>query len=75
MMLRKWNNNKKIYEPYQVPNTWKVSLYEIDMDKIVNCANCGKELKFGECYTSKTIHTEIGMGYGVCEECYNKEEK
>jgi len=74
-MLRKWNNNKKIYEPYQVPNTWKVSLYEIDMDKIVNCANCGKELKFGECYTSKTIHTEIGMGYGVCEECYNKEEK
>jgi len=73
-MLRKWNNNKKIYEPYQVPNTWKVSLYEIDMDKIVNCANCGKELKFGECYTSKTIHTEIGMGYGVCEECYNKED-
>ena len=45
------------------------------MDKIVNCANCGKELKFGECYTSKTIHTEIGMGYGVCEECYDKEEK
>jgi len=44
------------------------------MDKIVNCANCGKELKFGECYTSKTIHTEIGMGYGVCEECYNKED-
>lgn len=24
-------------------------------------------------YTSKQIHTELGFGYAVCEQCYEKE--
>ena len=42
-------------------------------EKIVNCPQCGKELPYGETYTSKEIHNWVGLGYGVCEECYEKE--
>ena len=43
------------------------------MSTIVNCAECGKEMQYGEGYTSGLIHTSGGMGYCVCESCYEKE--
>ena len=44
------------------------------MDEIVNCCQCLKEMKFGEGYTSKEVHTPVlGFGYCVCSECYEKE--
>lgn len=73
--LHKWNISRRQYEEYLIPDNWNVSTYETDMNKIVNCAQCGKELCFGKCYTSKKIHTSIGFGYGVCEECYQQELK
>ena len=75
MMLQKWNRQKKLYEPYEVPDTWNVSLIERDMKKIVNCVECGKELPFGETLTSCLVHNEMGFGYGVCLDCYYKEHK
>ena len=49
--------------------------YVIDADlyEIINCADCGKQITYGDCYTSLTIHTNTGMGYPVCEKCYKKE--
>ena len=44
-----------------------------DLEEIVNCAQCGKELKYGDCYTSLEIHTDMGMGFAVCEDCYEEE--
>ena len=41
----------------------------------MNCPHCGKELPYGETYTSKEIHNWVGLGYGVCEECYEEEWK
>ena len=38
-------------------------------------AQCGKELKYGDTYTSLEIHTAMGFGYGVCEDCYEFEWK
>lgn len=72
MILNKWNFQTKEYEPFDSPAK-KIKLYTEDMDELVDCANCGKELKYGECYTSRTIHTDVGFGYGVCENCYQKE--
>ena len=69
-VLSKWNYVNGEYVPHFVPDEWKVSIYEDDMDTIVNCASCGKELPFGEAYTSMEIHTAGGFGYAVCEECY-----
>lgn len=75
MEFRKWNYETHEYEPIEVPDEWNVSLYTENMDEIVNCPHCGKELRFGETYTSKEIHNWVGFGYGVCEECYEEEWK
>lgn len=72
-VLNKWDRANEEYAPHRVPAEWKVSLYEDDMDAIVNCASCGKELPYGETYTSMEIHTGRGFGYAVCDECYRKE--
>lgn len=56
------------YIPYELPEG--ASCYEGDLEKEVSCCSCGKKLPYGDCYTSKTIHTNIGMGYAECEDCY-----
>ena len=66
-------NEKGEYEPYSVPADWRCRLAEEDMSKKVNCASCGKEERFGECYPSMEIHNVCGFGYAVCPECYQKE--
>lgn len=50
-----------------------ISIYETDMDKIVNCAQCNEELKYSESYTSMEKQTYFGFGYAVCSKCYNEE--
>ena len=75
MELRKWNYEKNKYEPYEIPDEWHVKIYSENMDEIINCPHCGKKVKYGETYTSHEIHTEIGLGYPVCEECYEKENE
>lgn len=72
-VLRRWDRVAREYVPYRVPASWKVSCYETDMDVRVNCAGCGREMPWGETYTSLEIHTEGGSGYGVCEACYLEE--
>lgn len=73
--MQKWNFNKREYEPYSVPADWNCKTYSVDMDEIVNCPHCGRQVTFGECYTSRQIHTEHGFGYAVCESCYEDEWK
>ena len=75
MILKKWNYDKHIYEPYEVPEEWIIKIYSENMDEIINCLHCGKEVKYGETYTSHEVHTEIGLGYPVCEKCYAKENE
>lgn len=74
MVLNKWNYEKHRYEPYEIPNSWKVPII-CDLDNIVNCPQCGKELKYGDTFTSLEIHTGVGFGYGVCDKCYQEEWK
>lgn len=70
----KWNYARQEYEPYSVPEDWRVILLSIDMTERINCTSCGKEAVYGDCYTSMEIHTtRIGLGYPVCSECYDKE--
>ena len=75
MILQKWNYKKHKYEDYEIPDEWNVKTYGNDMEEIINCCQCGKKLKFGDSYTSLEVHTEIGFGYSVCEDCYEKEWK
>ena len=75
MVLQKWNTKKRKYEDYVIPDNWKVKLYSKDMNEKVNCTSCGKEIKFGDSYTSLEIHTDMGFGFAVCENCHNEEIK
>lgn len=70
-MARRWSYDIREYVDYDLPK--KASLFEVDMDTIVQCASCGKFLPFGECYTSKVIHSISGFGYGVCDVCHTEE--
>ena len=45
----------------------------MDLKEAVNCPHCGKEIPFGGTYTSLEIHTNMGFGFGVCGDCYEKE--
>ena len=72
-MLRKWNYEKHKYEAHYVPVNWNVKIYADNMEEIINCAHCGKKIKAGDSYTSCEIHNEVGIGYGICEKCFNKE--
>ena len=73
MIMRKWNHKTREYDPYEIPDSWHPSTFEIDMDKLVTCPHCGRQVAFGDCYTSREIHTKHGMGYAVCPECYEAE--
>lgn len=73
MKMLNWNNEKGEYELYDVPADWECKLYEDDLNQKINCASCGKEERFGECYPSMEIHDVWGLGYAVCPECYQKE--
>ncbi|OQB83997.1 MAG: hypothetical protein BWX85_01095 [Chloroflexi bacterium ADurb.Bin120] len=75
MKAKKWNYKTRKYEPFTLPSN--ACLLSEDMEQIIQCANCEKEIKFGECYTSLTIHTDniLAFGYAVCEDCYKVERK
>ena len=73
MLLKKWNWKTREYDPYEIPDDWNVKTYSNDMDEIVNCPHCGRKVAFGDCYTSREIHTEHGFGYPVCVDCYARE--
>lgn len=73
MTMQKWNYEKRAYEPYAVPSSWHTPIYSFDMGEIVNCPSCGRRMRYGDGYTSKTIHNAYGLGYSVCPSCYDKE--
>ena len=71
--LQRWNWKKREYEDYEIPDNWLVATYAFDMDTGIDCASCGKVVPYGLMYTSMEIHTEMGMGYCVCQECHEEE--
>lgn len=73
IILNKWNYEKHKYEKYCVPSEWNVKIYTGNMEEIINCAHCGRKIKAGDSNTSCEIHNEVGIGYGICGRCFNKE--
>ncbi len=73
--LRKWNYDTHRYDTHSVPSEWRVTVFETKMAQMINCAQCGSEIAFGESYTSLEIHNSCGFGYAVCDECYAKERE
>jgi len=75
MKLNKWIYDKHEYEAFEVPDDWNFILHTHNMDSLTTCPHCGKSFPFDEGYTSLEIHTDLGFGFMVCEECYLEEWK
>lgn len=73
MLAQRWNVKTKLYEEYELPE--EAILYSDNMDVIVQCARCAEKLVYGSGYTSRQIHTNLGIGYSVCPKCHEKELK
>lgn len=73
MKVQKFNRKTHQYEDYELPAGAKT--YSENMDEIIPCAGCGKQIKVNDGYTSLEIHTNAGFGYIVCETCYQHELK
>jgi hypothetical protein len=71
MKAKKWNYKTKKYDDYELPG--KTLLFSYDMEKEITCAQCGKNMKYGEGFASREIHTSQGLGYPVCGDCYKIE--
>lgn len=70
MLIDKWNENINDYQKCEVPDDWHLPLISDNMDEIINCVNCGKQIAFGDGYTSHRYHNSFGFGYYECESCY-----
>ena len=75
--VRRYSYRNHCYEkPEELPKNWHTPLVADSMNEIINCACCGKELKYGNSLTSMIICSMSGsFGFPVCEECYLKEWK
>lgn len=73
MKAKKWNPKTREYQDYELPKN--AYMFSNDMEKVIACAQCGRKMAFGDGYTSRQIHTKYGLGYAVCEKCYEKEWK
>lgn len=71
--VNKWIPSEYRYVEIELPAEWNVIVSSDDMEVMANCAQCGKLMTFGECYTSLELHTNEGWGYAVCEDCYTEE--
>lgn len=57
----------------RVPDSWNIKYYGEDMQEIINCVSCGRELQYGDTYCSNVYYTINGLwSYAECPECYEK---
>lgn len=71
--LGRWNYATHEYDPYTPDPSWKIKLYTDNLDEQINCTNCGREMVYGDGYTSQELHNPVGLGFPVCEACYEAE--
>lgn len=71
--IQRWNWQTHQYDPYQPDPAWHVIMHSDNLTEHINCTNCGDGLTFGEAYTSRELHNSIGLGYPVCNGCYQAE--
>lgn len=73
--MLKYDFKTNQYYEYSTPDDWYVTCRDEELDTLINCANCGKRITYGEGYTSRKIHNSIGFGYVVCQACCQTEAK
>lgn len=70
-MAEKYDFKERKYKKHILPAG--AAMCRDNLEEYVNCANCGTPVKYGESYTSLTIHNLYGIGYCVCGQCHSVE--
>lgn len=55
--------------PYSIPPEWNCKSKSDNMDEMINCAECGKLIRYGESFSSSLIHDKNGECYCICSDC------
>lgn len=72
-VLYKWNPGTKTYDPYTVPDEWRITAYT-KPGETANCASCGAEVAHEYVYESREIlFSPSGCKTVVCQKCYYDE--
>ena len=74
--MKKWNYKTRKYDEFESPAEFPILELPSEEEYLsmeIQCTNCGKKVSYGDCYTSRTIHNYIGIGYPVCEDCHRRE--
>ena len=74
-VVYEWDPLEREYIQTDRSDDKKYITFATDMDVVCNCVCCGKEMKYGDGYTSRRFHTVHGFGYCECEECYKENWK
>lgn len=57
-----------------IPDDQRVVINTMDMELLCNCANCSKEVKYGDTWSSREWYDESGIwALPVCRDCHEKE--
>ena len=72
---QRWNFKTQEYTPFLFPPDFTPTLYTEDMQKEIQCHACFSPLIYGDSYTSRIIHNHAGLGFPVCEDCYEEERQ
>lgn len=75
MFVTKYNQSKRAFERVKLPDNWKCLTFKDILDTTVNCANCGKLIKYADtCVSRELFKGNIdGTGYAVCKDCFRRE--
>lgn len=75
MKAKKWIFQKHKYIDIEVDDRCNY-LPLTDMEQVVVCPNCGKEIPVGDTYTSHEYYSSNGIwGLNVCPKCYQDDLK
>lgn len=72
MKINRWNYTTRQYETVTIPDSW-YSVLAGDPNEEVHCVKCGKMIRRGNSFHSLEYHTDAGISYPVCDDCYREE--
>lgn len=77
MFVKKYNKERKVFERVEIPDDWKCVTFKELLNTTINCANCGKIVKYADTYISREIFKGNidSCGCSVCKECFRKESR
>lgn len=74
MKVNRWNYKTHSYDEFEIDTDFfKVGIWFNNINEEINCVCCKRPVRYGDTYTSLEWHDNIGFGYCVCEECYDRE--